>query len=149
MLVSLVKGDDSAFDSLCRERKWKRTAQRRAVFTYLCGNRDHPAVETVWRGVRETLPDVSLDSVYRILDDFAETGLIRKLEGAKVVRYDPDTSVHEHFICSACGKMFDFAFPDTGRAAELAGMFGTVDSVELMAHGTCNTCLRGEVKQAL
>ncbi len=100
MLSDHAAGDDASFTALCKKHCWKRTAQRRAVFTYLCGNREHPTVDTVWRRVRTTVPDVSLDSVYRILDDFAGAGVIRRLEGAKVIRYDADTRPHEHFVCS-------------------------------------------------
>jgi Fe2+ or Zn2+ uptake regulation protein len=141
MLVGMTKSDDAAFSALCRERGWKRTAQRRAVFTYLCGNREHPTVETVWRGVRALLPDVSLDSVYRILDDFSTGGLVKKLEGAKVIRYDADTSAHEHFICCECGRMFDFACLDAELVAGMCAGFGRVDSVELSVHGMCDKCL--------
>ena len=143
MLVGLSKGDDPAFSALCRERNWKRTSQRRAVFNYLCGNREHPTVETVWRGVKSVLPDVSLDSVYRILDDFSGSGLVRRLEGAKVIRYDADTSAHEHFVCSRCGAMFDFSCLDAESVAALCGEFGQVDSVELTVHGVCGNCLNG------
>ncbi len=141
MLIEIAKGDDAAFSTLCRERGWKRTAQRRAVFTYLCGNREHPTVEAVWRGVQTALPDVSLDSVYRILDDFSGCGLIRRLEGAKIIRYDADTGEHEHFVCSRCGKMHDFVCLDAGKAAGLCGEFGRVESVELTVRGVCRDCL--------
>ena len=144
MLVELTKGDDVAFSSICRERNWKRTSQRRAVFNYLCGNREHPTVETVWRGVQTVLPDVSLDSVYRILDDFSDTGLVKRLEGAKVIRYDADTGSHEHFICSECGRMHDFAYLNADQVAEMCGSFGRVDSVELTVHGLCRDCLSGK-----
>ena len=140
MFPGLLQGDDDVFSALCRERNWKRTAQRRAVFQYLCGNREHPTVEAVWHGVRAALPNVSLDSVYRILDDFADTGLVRRLEGAKAVRYDADTAAHEHFLCSRCGKMYDFVSPGVDAAA-LCCAFGRVDSVELTVYGVCNECL--------
>ncbi len=141
MLLGLTKSDNAAFSAICRERNWKRTSQRRAVFNYLCGNREHPTVETVWRGVRTMLPDVSLDSVYRILDDFSNAGLVRRLEGAKVIRYDADTRAHEHFVCSQCGVMLDFACLDAEKVAGLCGSFGRVDSVELTVHGVCGSCL--------
>lgn len=140
MLVDLIKGEDAPFSEICREQNWKRTSQRRAVFNCLCGNREHPTVEAIWRRVRETLPDVSLDSVYRILDDFSEAGLVRRLEGAKVIRYDADTTPHEHYVCTKCGCMFDFHFLDTPRVAEMCHEFGRVSSVELTVHGLCRLC---------
>lgn len=141
MLLLNTPGDDVAFSAMCREHSWKRTSQRRAVFNYLCGNHDHPTVETVWRGVRKTLPDVSLDSVYRILDDFAEAGVIRRLAGGKVIRYDSDTTPHEHFVCRRCGVMHDFRGMDVGRVMACCGEFGKVESVELTVSGVCRQCL--------
>lgn len=140
MLTSYQPGDSEAFQRVCREHGWKRTVQRRAVFNYLCGNREHPAVETVWRRVREVMQDVSLDSVYRILDDFHNAGLIRRLEGAKVIRYDADTGAHDHFVCQECGRMFDFAFLQTDRVSELCREFGDVSGVELVVRGVCKSC---------
>lgn len=143
MLATYFPGDDTAFSTLCRAHSWKRTSQRRAVFNYLCGNRTHPTVETVWRGVRKTLPDVSLDSVYRILDDFAEAGVIRRLAGVKVIRYDADTSAHEHFVCRRCGTMSDFACLDAGEVRNKCREFGRVEAVELTVTGICHQCLAG------
>ncbi len=148
MLVKLPKGDDEAFSAICRARNWKRTAQRRAVFDYLCGNLEHPTVEAVWNGVRAALPNVSLDSVYRILDDFSGIGLIKRLEGAKSIRYDADTGTHAHFICSKCGRMRDVSCLGAERIADRCGEFGRVDSVELSVHGVCNECLRGNEEKS-
>lgn len=147
MLCEYSGADDAPFAALCREHNWKRTSQRRAVFSCLCGNREHPSVEAVWRRVRATLPDVSLDSVYRILDDFAGVGVIRRLEGARVIRYDADTRPHGHFVCGRCGRMEDFACPEPGAAAALCRDFGRVESVELTVHGVCGHCLAAEKKE--
>ncbi len=140
MLVCQNSDNDQLFQQICREHGWKRTAQRRAVFNCLCGNRAHPSVETVWRSVRETMPDVSLDSVYRILDDFHGAGLIRRLEGAKIIRYDADTGSHDHFVCQQCGTMYDFSFLEADRVSELCGAFGDVTAVELVVRGVCASC---------
>lgn len=141
MLFQYSGDDDAPFTALCRQHGWKRTIQRRAVFSYLCGNREHPSVETVWRRVRDIVPDVSLDSIYRILDDFAGVGAIRRLEGAKIIRYDADTRPHEHFICDRCGRMHDFACLEPDAVAALCRDFGRVESVELTVHGVCGECL--------
>lgn len=141
MLANMISGEDTYFTTVCREQGWKRTVQRRAVWDYLCGNREHPSVEMVWRRVKDRLPDVSLDSIYRILDDFAEVGIIRRLDGAKVVRYDSDTAPHEHFICIECGRIYDFAYVDQDSILSLCNSFGVVHKMEVTVRGTCKTCL--------
>jgi Fur family peroxide stress response transcriptional regulator len=141
MLVTFSPGNDESFAAICREQHWKRTVQRRAVFNFLCGNRDHPSVESVWHGVRAALPDVSLDSVYRILDDFSAAGVVSRLEGAKVIRYDADTRPHEHFVCYQCGRMDDFTCLESELVAERCREFGRIEAMELTVRGTCRLCL--------
>lgn len=141
MLVDQIQGDDTPFTAVCRQQGWKRTVQRRAVWNCLCGNRDHPSVEMVWQKVKNSIPDVSLDSIYRILDDFAIAGIIRRLEGSKVIRYDADTTLHEHFICTSCSRIFDFAYVEQDRIGSLCRDFGTVESVELTVRGMCRMCV--------
>lgn len=140
MLSTITMGDDALFTCICREKGWKRTAQRRAVFDSLCGNRDHPSVETVWQLVRKHLHDVSLDSVYRILDDFASAGIILRLEGSKVIRYDSETRPHGHFLCTECGQILDFEFGESDMAADQCRDFGKVTGVELFVRGVCEDC---------
>lgn len=142
----LVHKEPSAelFREICRARGWRCTAQRRAVFSFLCGNRRHPSVETIWHNVKESLPDVSLDSVYRILDAFAEAGLVQKLEGGRSIRYDADTKPHDHFLCVKCGALFDFAFLKAENVAEACRGFGQVEQVELTVRGVCNDCRQKE-----
>jgi Fur family peroxide stress response transcriptional regulator len=141
MLSEARAGDDVHFRTICLDHSWRRTTQRRAVFDYLAGNREHPSVEAVCRRVRERLPDISLDSIYRILDDFATAGLIRRLGVSKIVRYDSDTTSHGHFLCTDCGQLSDFPFPEAGRLASECRTFGKVAEVELCVRGVCRSCL--------
>lgn len=140
MLNEMAVGDDALFTRVCREHGWKRTAQRRAVFNCLCGNRDHPSVEAVWQLVRKHLHDVSLDSVYRILDDFASAGIILRLEGSRVIRYDSATKPHGHYLCVDCGRITDFEFDACGDAAGRCREFGAVTGVEVFVRGVCDDC---------
>ena len=47
------------------------------IFRELAQTGDHPDVETVFKGVRERMPTVSLDTVYRTLWWLKELGLIK------------------------------------------------------------------------
>ncbi len=141
MLISCHDNADAVFVEVCANHKWKRTVQRRTVFTCLCGNKTHPSVETVWRETRKVLPDVSLDSIYRILDDFAAAGLVQKLVGAGIARYDADTAPHGHFICESCGELFDFALAGGEEILGDPGDIGEVKSFEVTVRGRCHKCL--------
>ncbi len=140
MIHTDYTGTDARFRELCRDNNWRCTAQRRAIFTCLDGNRNHPTVESIWTESRRSVPDISLDSVYRILDDFAAAGIVRRLEGGRAVRYDPDLTPHDHYVCVRCGTLYDFHHLESGLAADACRQFGSVHSVELVVRGVCKHC---------
>jgi Fe2+ or Zn2+ uptake regulation protein len=129
------------FKELCRQKGWRCTIQRRMVYNYLIGNHLHPDVEMVWTNVRRQLPDVSLDSIYRILADFADARIVRRLESGKNFRYDINTDPHEHFVCTECGNMFDVPLLEGNQIMAKCGVFGKVVSFELEVRGICKDCL--------
>lgn len=130
---------DPEFAEMCRRISWKCTSQRMAVYEFLKGNLDHPDVDTVWAAVRESLPTISRESVYRILNEFAEKEIIRRLNHIDNARYDSRTDAHGHFICTKCGKIMDFDWPK-GVAIPNGTQSGKVIHKELRLVGFCNEC---------
>ena len=76
-----------AFPAFCREHGLKCTAQRLAVFNAVRLSRWHPSVDETLAEVRKTVPTVTRDSVYRILNEFADLGLITRLDALSSARY--------------------------------------------------------------
>ena len=103
----------SEFLDICHANGWKCTSQRMAVYEFLQNNLTHPDVDTVWRAVRGTLPTVTRESIYRILNEFAEKGMIRRLDHIDSARYDSRTEPHGHFLCEKCGRISDFRWPES------------------------------------
>lgn len=124
--------------AICKEAGWKCTPQRAAVYEYICDNLAHPDVDQVWAAVKAKLPSVTRESVYRILDEFAREGVIRRLDQISRARYDSLTGPHGHFICERCGKIVDFALPEDVRIPPVP--HGKVRHVELRLNGVCNEC---------
>ena len=56
---------------VCAERGWKCTPQRLAVYAHLRGNLTHPSVNEIWEAVREELPSITRESVFRILTELS------------------------------------------------------------------------------
>ena len=132
-------GKHAEFMNICRESGWKCTAQRLAVYEFLQGNLTHPDVDTVWSTVRQTLPTITRESVYRILNEFSEKGMIRRLDQIENARYDSRTDAHGHFICQRCGKISDFSWPEgTSLPAEMQA--GEVLHMEIRLVGVCGEC---------
>jgi Fur family ferric uptake transcriptional regulator len=68
----------------------------------------HPSATALYEKVRETLPNISLGTVYRNLDLLARTGLIQKLNtGQNEARFDAITDPHYHVCCAHCGRVED------------------------------------------
>ncbi len=84
------------------------TTQRAAVYEVLASTATHPTADEVFTAVRETIPDISLATVYKALEAFVSCGVARKLTlGTGPARYDSRIDDHEHIRCVACGRVQD------------------------------------------
>lgn len=136
-----MKQREDVFSALCRARKWKCTIQRRTVFNFIAGNTGHPSVEDVCTAVRKTIPNISMDSIYRILNDFSTSGFLLRLEGCGRSHFDPNTSEHDHFYCVRCGRVYDIPGTAHSVSKEQFASLGEVDFCEIRVTGTCKNCL--------
>ena len=127
------------FSKICRDAGWKCTSQRLAVYDFLADNLSHPDVDTVWAAVRSTQPAITRESVYRILNEFAAKGIIRRMDHIDSARYDSRTGAHGHFICEKCGEISDFNWPE-GAAVPLDEIPGSVAHMEIRLVGVCRRC---------
>ncbi len=121
-----------------------RTAQRDAILKQLRAVKTHPTADELYAGLRVSMPQISLGTVYRNLEQMSQAGLIRKLETAgKQKRFDGDISEHFHMRCRICGAVVDIESEKLaalgGRIRELLPEFGC-DSFNLELSGCCGSC---------
>lgn len=126
-----------------RERGLRVTPQRLFIYRALTELDRHVSAEEVLAAVAESLPNVSLPTVYSTLDLFEEMGLVRRLgvtHGA--VLYDPRPEPHNHRVCDRCGAIEDFdADLDFAAALRRAGRGGfRAGRAEVVVHGLCTRC---------
>lgn len=122
----------------------KVTHQRLEVFREVAGVSDHPDVETVFQGVRQRLPTISLDTVYRTLALFTELGLLTTLGSARDrYRFDANLEPHHHFVCTRCGFTADFCSEEFNRLSipDAAKAFGQVGKAQVEVKGICRQCM--------
>ncbi len=134
----------------CQETGLKLTHQRMEILREISSTTDHPSAETVFRRVREKLPSVSLDTVYRTLATFSELGLVDKLNVAQdYSRFDADVSPHHHLVCSRCNSIQDFHWEDFDamEIPEDARMWGHADGKHVIVSGICSKCLQADEKK--
>jgi len=126
-----------------RSSGFRLTHQRLEVVREVASTDVHPDAEQVFWKVRERVPTISLDTVYRTLGTLADLGLVIRVTGVSAaVRYDANTLPHHHFICSRCGLIRDVegAGLDGLDIPVPAAEIGQVESVEMRFRGVCREC---------
>jgi Fur family peroxide stress response transcriptional regulator len=131
------------FRDKCRANKLSITPQRVTIYNKLVKSKEHPSAEDVFEKIRRTLPDISLDTVYRTLSTFAEIGIIHVVEGyGEARRYDPDLTAHHHFRCRKCNKIVDF-HDDGYDKLQVPKTFRKgydVKNIKVVLEGLCDKC---------
>jgi Fe2+ or Zn2+ uptake regulation protein len=135
------RSGDRACDSL-RARGLRLTAPRRLILDVVRATDLHPSAATVYRRVRRRLPGVSLATVYRNLRMLAAHGLLAERVEAAGLRFDANTSPHDHFTCVVCGRIYDVPrLADAGvRLALGSGMGFEVLDHRIEFSGRCARC---------
>jgi Fur family peroxide stress response transcriptional regulator len=91
------------------EKGLKVTPQRMRVMeaVYKLGN--HPTTENIINYIRKTDPNVSLGTVYKVLETLVENDLIKRVKTDKgMMRYDGDLNNHHHIYCEKCDYIEDY-----------------------------------------
>jgi len=129
--------------SVLRAAGLKLTPQRLEIYRRTAATAAHPDIETIHREVRETIPGISLDTVYRTLDLFRGLGLVSSLRPHPgPVRFDANTAPHHHFVCNRCASTLDFIAPelDALEVPVTARALGRVESAHIEVRGLCPIC---------
>ena len=113
------------------------------MFHALWGNDSHPTAEAIWDRVRETMPTVSLRTVYQVLNDLIDLGEIGAVRlGTSSVRFDPNIDGHDHFVCRGCGRVHDVhATAMVELPADHYPDF-EVEATQIVFRGRCPACAR-------
>ena len=123
----------------------RNTIQKRVILQALRNTKNHPTADELFSMVKEELPNISLATVYRNLEQMSEAGIIRKIEVAgKQKRFDGDISDHSHFRCRDCGALYDFEGASIGtvisRLEGAAKQDLSVEGYNLEFFGRCSKC---------
>ena len=134
-----------AFRDTFERRGLRITPQRTEVFREVARADGHPDADAVLKRVRRRLPNVSLDTVYRILYRLEDEGLISRVPiSSDRLRFDGNADHHHHFVCAECGMIRDFTSEDVdalGVPDEVRG-WGRIDTRHMQIRGVCRDCLR-------
>lgn len=127
----------------------KYSKQRESIKAFLAARTDHPTADTVYLNLRQTIPNISLGTVYRNLSLLVSMGDIVKISCAdNIDRFDANTSPHYHCMCNCCGSVHDLpmeVMTDLNTHAE-EYFNGIINQHQIMFYGTCNECLSSNQK---
>lgn len=118
----------------------RKSKKRDAIYEALCSTETHPTAEWIYTELKQSIPNLSLGTVYRNLTRFKEEGkavCVATVNGQE--RYDADTAQHGHFICQNCGAVEDLA---DMPPVEFPQVDGEIRTYQLNFYGTCSKCKR-------
>lgn len=131
------------FEASCREAGLKLTHQRMEIYRELALSADHPSAETLYKRLKERMPTISPDTVYRTLATFNRYGLAHKVEtGESLARFEAAGEQHHHLICRQCSEIVDFLWEsvDEMELPRQVEGWGKIESRHVVVYGKCGKC---------
>ncbi len=84
------------------------TKLQTTILDILYQTTEHLTAEQVFFRLKELMPSISLSTVYRNLNQFAEQKRIRRIQQAhKADYYEKNLIPHDHICCIRCGRITD------------------------------------------
>ena len=104
----------------------------------------HMSADDVYRVLLSENMDIGLATVYRVLTQFEQAGLLvrRNFESGKALYELNEGEPHDHLLCLNCGKVEEFNDPKIyERQTEIADQYGFVlHDRALSLYGLCTDC---------
>lgn len=135
------------FETSFRKAGLKVTHQRLEIYRELLMATDHPTADVLHQRLRDKLPTISIDTVYRSLATLASNGLINRIETPEsLARFEATQVRHHHLICRKCGKIMDFIWPliDELDLPDEISDWGKIDNKNVVVYGVCKKCLKNK-----
>ncbi len=142
------------FRSYLHQHRLPVTHQREAIAMSLFESEHHLSVDDLADLLRDRGEHVGKATIYRTLSLLVKAELAREHdfgEGFKRYEHQPGEALHDHLICTSCGKVVGFS-----RAAmdelqeEIAAEYGFgVQSRRLKIYGLCHDCQAAEEAAAV
>jgi len=133
------------YRDVCRAKGIPCTRQRLAILEAVLEGADHPTADAVHARVARRIRSLSRTTVYRVLEELAEMGLITKASHpGKAVRYDRRTDLHHHLVCLRCNSIVDISDDrlDAVRVPDTSRYGFEVTSFQVQLRGLCSACRR-------
>jgi Fur family zinc uptake transcriptional regulator/Fur family ferric uptake transcriptional regulator len=134
--------------ALLKQLKLKVTPRRQEIMNCLGREASYLSADEVWNRIKPRLGSIGLPTVYRILDELAEAGVVTRIFLPDRKQYYflcSNQEHHHHFVCEACRKVEDVGQCGldgvTRDFARRSG--GRVTSHIIQINGICGSCCQG------
>jgi Fur family ferric uptake transcriptional regulator len=125
---------------------YRRGGARRAILDLLDDQSCALSAVEIQRGLTSRNRVVSRASVYRVMEELEQIGVLQRVEiGKGMVRYEPirhGPGHHHHLVCDRCGRLEPFTDDGLERAiSRLSDRLPLhVSEHEIVIRGACRTC---------
>jgi len=104
------------FRDQLRQSGLKITPQRIAIYEAVAKLKNHPTAENIIDYIKKKHPNISVGTVYKVLDSLVEHQLLKKVKTDKdVMRYDAIMHRHHHLYCTETERIEDFEDTDLDK----------------------------------
>ncbi|MDR5658989.1 Fur family transcriptional regulator [Serpentinicella sp. ANB-PHB4] len=135
-----------------KSKKCKITPQRLAIYNIIKNSHDHLNVDAIYKKLASDYPTISLATVYKSLELFAQLGLVQVINvGENSFRYDANPKSHPHLVCTSCLTVLDLdetLFPSLTSSVESSTKY-KITRQQLCFFGICPDCLELESSSTL
>lgn len=113
---------------------------------FQAGKQRHMTAEDVFRVLLEDRSDIGLATVYRVLTQFEQAGLLNRsnFESGKAVYEINEGKHHDHLVCLDCGKVEEFYDPEIEKrqqdVAQLKGFAIADHALSIYANCIKDNC---------
>lgn len=125
----------------------KLTTQRQNILDLINTSNRHWDADEVAQALKERGCAIGLATIYRGLAFLADAGLIECVQLGDKKRYErADKAHHDHMVCTACGRIEEFAHATIEALQEAAARERgfRISGHQLVIYGRCRDCAGGE-----
>lgn len=123
-----------------------RYSKQRELILNVVNHLDHPSADEIYQKCTEMMPNISLGTVYRNLNNLVINSELIQIKGLdNVVRYDDTLIDHGHILCTKCHKITDIMDEDVNSLKTKIKQKGFIlEHYNISLIGICKNCQNGE-----
>lgn len=112
--------------------------QRETIMNLIHSTDVHPTADWIYMQARILIPNISLGTVYRNLNQLEEDNLIATIFDGNVTRFDSNMESHDHLKCKICGSLTDLTLDYDFKTTVKQKFNFIADEIEMTIIGTCS-----------